>query len=317
MTGPVPAGPELFAPVESCWVCGGRQLERYHEAAFDFTPYAEQDPGLHAYTGRRVWLVRCTACGFGQPEALPTLPRFFDRMYDQHWSDDWVAHEFDAEYKDVIFHAILRELARRTPAGRRRLLDVGAHAGRFLHLAQQAGWQVEGIELNPRTAAYAARRTGAQVHHVNVSTLALESHRYSAITLTDVLEHIPHPGTLVGDLLQLLEPGGVLAVKVPCGPSQWLKERLLAAISPHDVSLASNLVHVNHFTPRSLGRVLAGAGYEAIDVRAGAPELLPTTGVRALASNLLRLVCYGAARLPGGVHTPFALNLQAFGSRRP
>ena len=39
-------------------------------------------------------------------------------------------------------------------------LLLGAHAGRFMHLAQHAGWDVEGIELNPRTAECAARRTG-------------------------------------------------------------------------------------------------------------------------------------------------------------
>ena len=82
-------------------------------------------------------------------------------MYDQRWSEDWVEQEFDARYKDVIFHGILRELDRRhaaTPGASRRLLDVGAHAGRFMHIAAQEGWDVEGIELNPRTAACAARQ---------------------------------------------------------------------------------------------------------------------------------------------------------------
>ena len=67
-------------------------------------------------TGDHVWLVRCAACGFGQPEALPTLPNFFDRMYDQRWSEDWIRNEFEADYKDYIFHGILGTLARRLPA---------------------------------------------------------------------------------------------------------------------------------------------------------------------------------------------------------
>jgi SAM-dependent methyltransferase len=302
-----------FAPLDRCWVCGGRRLERYHAARLDFTPYATQDPGLHAYTGERVWLVRCRDCGFGQPEVLPTLPRYFDRMYDQRWSDEWVEAEFEGTTKDFIFGAILRELARRVP-GRGRLLDVGAHAGRFLSLAQQAGWQAEGIELNPKTAACAARRTGAPVHRMNAHDLARGSARYAAITITDVLEHIPAPAALLADLHALLEPGGVLAVKVPCGRSQWIKERVLAAVSRHQVSLADNLVHVNHFTPGSLRQVLQRAGFSSIVVQTGAPELPPAPpGERGRdLANAGRRLVYAAGRLPGGVHTPLALNLQAY-----
>lgn len=310
----------MFEPAGHCWVCGGRALSRFHECRFDFREYAVQDPELDQYTGQKAWLVRCAACGFGQPERLPTLPRFFDRMYDQRWSADWVAREFEADYKDFIFRTILRAFERAVPAGGRRLLDVGAHAGRFMSLAQSRGWTVEGIELNPTTAACAARRTGAPVHQVNAQTLGAEGRQYSAVTLTDVLEHIPHPVSLLKAMAPLVEPGGIVAIKVPCGPGQWRKERALAALRPsHEISLAGNLVHVNHFSPRSLALCLTRAGFADVRVDTAAPELRPIEGGRRLrcaASNALRLAVYMAASVPGGVHTPLALNLQAF-ARRP
>src|SRR5206468_5086293 len=139
--------------------------------------YATQDPELNAYTDQTVWLVRCSACGFGQPEKLPSLARFFDRMYDQRWSEDWTEHEFEAAYKDLIFSTILRELKRRAGAIPGRLLDIGAHAGRFMHTARRAGWEVEGIEVNPRTAACAARRTGAPVHRIDAHSLPIGGRR--------------------------------------------------------------------------------------------------------------------------------------------
>ena len=305
----------MFQPVTACWVCGGTALARFHECHFDFKLYAAQDPEIHEYDKTSVWLVKCAACGFAQPDALPTLPRFFDRMYDQRWSEDWVEREFEADYKDFIFRTILRELDRRAGSGARRLLDVGAHAGRFMHIAEQAGWEVEGIELNPRTAACAARRTGRPVHQVNAHTLVAGTRRYNAITLTDVLEHIPEPVTLLRTLAQLLEPGGSIAVKVPSGPGQWWKERALSSItSGRPISIADNLVHVNHFSPRALAMALERAGFTDVRVRAGAPELLPADGRplhRAL-SNGLRLGVYAAALLPGAVRTPLALNLQAY-----
>jgi 2-polyprenyl-3-methyl-5-hydroxy-6-metoxy-1,4-benzoquinol methylase len=278
----------------------------------DFSEYAEQDPDLHRYTGEHVWLVRCAACGFGQPEALPTLPNFFDRMYDQWWSEAWVQQEFAATYKDLIFDEILNELAHRVPPARRRLLDVGAHAGRFMHLAQARGWTVEGIELNPRTAAYAQARTGAPVHRVNAQTLGLGGHRYDAVVLTDVLEHIPEPKRLLAALAGLLDPGGIVAVKVPNGSAQWTKERWLARLTSHRVSLAENLVHVNQFTPGSLTLALERAGFSRGRVTAAAPELPPVAGARGIVDRAVRRGLFAAASLPGALRTPLALHLQAY-----
>jgi 2-polyprenyl-3-methyl-5-hydroxy-6-metoxy-1,4-benzoquinol methylase len=281
----------------------------------DFTEFAQQDPELHRYTGERVQLVRCLACGFGQPEALPALDRFFDRMYDQHWSPEWVENEFGATYKDLIFRRVLDELEGRVPVGRRSLLDVGAHAGRFMHLAQARGWQVEGIELNPRTAAYAAKRTQAPVHRVNAHKLAADGRRYSAVVLTDVLEHIPEPVRLLGSLAALVEPGGVVAVKVPNGSAQWFKERWLARLTSHRVSLAENLVHVNQFTPRSLCRALEGAGFSGARVETAAPELPPIVSARGAMGHILRRVIFMAGSFPAAVRTPLALHLQAFAGK--
>jgi SAM-dependent methyltransferase len=313
-----PAARDMFAVVPTCWVCGARELTPYHTLRFELEAYRSQDQDheLAGYTGQTLDLVRCATCGFGQPAALPTLPRFFDRLYAQRWDEAWVAHEFEAECKDFIFHSILRELERRIGRSGRRLLDVGAHAGRFLRLAQQAGWDVEGIELNPRTAAYAAAHTGAPVHRVNAHALADRGRRYDAVVITDVLEHIPEPVPLLTTLASLTAAGGVIAVKVPCGPSQVAKEMLRAAITSHRVTLADNLVHVNHFSPRSLRIALERAGFVPT-IMTAAPELQPRhpVSVRALVSNVVRLVTYAAGRLPGAIHTLLALNLQAYAVR--
>jgi 2-polyprenyl-3-methyl-5-hydroxy-6-metoxy-1,4-benzoquinol methylase len=315
LSNPTAAG--RFEPVARCWVCDGAALARYHQCRMDFSQYAQQDPELHEYTGEHVWLVRCASCGFGQPEALPTLPNYFDRMYDQQWSPAWVETEFGATYKDLIFRGILDELAFRVPPDRRRLLDVGAHAGRFMHLAQARGWTVEGIELNPRTAAYAEARTGAAVHRVNAHTLALDGHRYDAVVLTDVLEHIPEPRRLLTSLAELLEPSGVIAVKVPNGSAQLAKERWLARLTAHRVSLAENLVHVNQFTPGSLKLALERAGFPRCGIRTAAPEMPPAAGARAFADRALRLGLFAAASLPGALYTRLALHLQAYATKSP
>jgi SAM-dependent methyltransferase len=296
-----------FAPVDACWVCGGRGLAPVTRAIFEFEAYREQDPELADYTGAEVDLVRCPACGFGQPRALPTLPDYFGRMYDQRWSDEWIEAEFQAPAKDAIFREILRDLAARVPSGERTLLDLGAHVGRFIHLAARDGWRAEGVELNPRTSAYAAQATGLPVHRADLRDLAEEGRRYAVVTLTDVLEHIPEPVGALRAVSRVLAPGGWVAVKVPHGPNQLRKELLRARLRPgYRPTVADNLVHVSHFTPRALALALERAGFADVEVRAAAPELFGSA-----ASRAGRLAAYAASRVLGP-SSPLALNLQAY-----
>lgn len=302
----------LFNPVPACWICGGGTFVGVHEAIFELSEYARQDPELAAYSGARVTLQRCTACGFAQPAALPALPNFFDRLYDQRWADDWIAGEHDAGYKDRIFADILAALEQRVTRGR-TLLDVGAHAGRFLRLARNAGWNGEGLELNPKTAAYAAQVSGAVVHQGNIHTFT-PGGCYDAVTLTDVLEHVPQPLDVLARVRTFLCPGGWLAIKVPNGPAQRVKETLRARLRPsYRATLADNLVHVNHFSAGSLARALTAAGFCDVTVMAAAPEL-PDDAPRGSVGRWGRLAAYHVARrLPGGASSPLAFNLQAYG----
>jgi SAM-dependent methyltransferase len=306
-----------FAPVSRCWVCDGDRLTPVHEAAFELSEYRTQDPELAAYSGAHVSIVRCARCGFAQPSGLPTLPGFFDRMYDQRWSEEWIVSEHNANYKDLIFADILEALASKLGRDRRRLLDVGAHSGRFVVLARRAGWDVEGLELNPKTAAFAARASGATVHQGNVHTFESLDAAYDAMTLTDVLEHVPEPRAILQKARRLLASGAWIAIKVPNGPAQRLKERTRSVVRRgYRPTLADNLVHVNHFSPSSLRLALEREGFTDISIHPGAPELSPNgSGAPSVDRALRRAAFHTVRALPGGVHTPLAFNLQAYARR--
>lgn len=304
-----------FTPTGACWICGGRALSPVARAIFEFSAYAEQDPELARYTGATVDLVRCGACGFGQPAALPSLPDYFGRMYDQRWSDEWMEAEFREGTKDLIFREVLRGLARRVPRDRRTLLDLGAHVGRLIQLASEAEWKAEGVELNPRTSAYAARATGLPVHRADLRDLVAEGRRYGAVTLVDVLEHIAEPVGALEGVRRALEPGGWVSVKVPHGPNQLMKERLRGRLfRGYRPTVADNLVHVSHFTPGALRTALERAGFVDVSVAAAAPVLPPEGGGAGRAARVafLRGTTAAARALPWGAHSPLAMNLQAY-----
>jgi 2-polyprenyl-3-methyl-5-hydroxy-6-metoxy-1,4-benzoquinol methylase len=303
-------GQLAYVDTGACWVCGQSDLDRFHLAVLEFDAWREQDPELAAYSRETIWLRRCRACGFAQPERMPALPKYFERMYDQRWSREWVAEEFNSSYKDVIFGRILDALGARIRSAGRTLLDIGSHAGRFLNLANRAGWRAEGTEINPRTAAYAAEKTGAPVHRLRAEQILELGKQFDAVTLTDVLEHIPEPVALLSTARRVLAGGGWISVKVPCGPAQLLKETWRARLARgYRATLADNLVHVSHFSPQSLRLALARAGFDEISVEIAAPECPPGARV----ATLGRMALYHVGRrMPFGVHSPLALHLQAF-----
>jgi SAM-dependent methyltransferase len=309
-----------FAPLAACWICGGRALAPVTSAIFELGEYARQDPELARYSGAAVEIVRCAACGFGQPAALPALPGYFARMYDQRWSEEWMEMELRSGYKDLIFRSVLAGLEARGAGGDRSLLDLGAHVGRLVQLAAERGWRAEGVELNPSTAAFAARETGLVVHRADASALSAEGRRFGAVTLVDVLEHIPDPVPALVAARSVLRPGGWIAVKVPHGRVQLRKEHLRRLLDRgYRPTVADNLVHVNHFGPRSLALALERAGFADAAVEIAAPELMPPGPARArrLVSNALRLAAWRAGRaIPGGRESLLGLHLLAF-ARNP
>ena len=320
MTSPSPRSPRSaaghagFEPVDACWVCGGRELRPSFTALFEFDNFAEQDAELAAYTGATVEMARCAACGFGQPRALPALAGYWARMYDQRWSEEWMARDAASSYKDLIFRVVLEGLERRVPAAGRTLLDVGAHVGRLIATADACGWAAEGVELNPASSAFAARSTGLPVHRMDARELSARGRRFGAATLIDVLEHIPTPVAVLENVRAALAPGGWLAVKVPHGAAQLRKERLRERLRPgYRATVADNLIHVNQFGPRSLALALERAGFAEVSVHAAPPELIPPEGggrARGAVTAARRATWSAARLLPPS--SPLALHLLAF-----
>ena len=299
-------------PLKQCWICGCEYLHRWNEEIFDTQGLS--DPIVCAYNKMSFWLNRCPECGFAQPEGLPSEPDYFDRYYSYDRSSDCMELDYSTPYKDFIFHTIVDKLSHFLPAHRRELLDVGTSVGRMLTVAKEAGWESEGIELNPIVANFAAQRTDRSVHQMNAYKLAATGRRFDAVILTDVLEHIPNPVAILKDLQKLLRPGGWIAVKVPYGLNQWRKEKIRTRLgkipAPH---IATNLGHINHFSPNALEKSLTQSGFDSIEIEVGAPEYPPLDGsLPSLISRGSRFLSYSLAQLPGGLNTPLAFNLQAY-----
>ena len=142
---------------------------------------------------------------------------------------------------------ILAEMARRLPAGRARMAELGCGSGGMLEALSRFGTAV-GVETD------AALRARAQERGLDVragalpDAIPLHPGRWDAVCLFDVLEHVDDEAGALAACRRLLVPGGRLFVTVPAYAWLW---------SRHDELLG----HRRRYTARGLRQVAERAGF--------------------------------------------------------
>lgn len=210
-------------------------------------------------------VVECGRCG--HVYVNPRLPR--ERLYEMYQEDYWTsdrAKDFGytqyLDEKDLYLRTYRRRSTLLAPyrAEPGRILDVGCAAGFFLAVMKEQGWDTTGVEISAPMVDYARQELGLEsVHRGDLLTVDLPPRSFDVITLWDVVEHMEEPGTHLRRARQLLLPGGFLVIET----------QNVAALFPRLVGRRwqhyKHEEHLHHFHPESLGRLLAGAGFEVIE----------------------------------------------------
>jgi SAM-dependent methyltransferase len=172
-----------------------KAYERYYTHADTNAPSPAGLRGLRdrlAY-GYARWRYGATTAGaspLGIPIALamPYLRWFIDRRY--------------------------RHLPKKKPGATRRLLDVGCGGGKFLVDAKNCGWEVRGIDPDPKAVEQALGR-GVQVEQGGIADLEAIQGQFDVITMSHVIEHLHEPLRTLKQVRKLLAPGGVFWLETP------------------------------------------------------------------------------------------------------
>lgn len=214
-------------------------------------------------------LYRCRRCRL--VHANIAAEEWKPKEYYQHY---YTGHalEFDA-ITEARYADILAECERTHRRG--RLLDVGCGFGHLLVAAAARGWSVVGQEVSASGLAWLESlkaRSGCQFELVGEDLLeaGLAPGSFAAITLVEVLEHLPSPAAMLSRCYTLLEPGGVLYLTTPNFDS--VSRRLLdvtwRGLTPDHLCL---------FTVRSLRIALTQAGFHSrrvVTKNVDVPEIL-------------------------------------------
>lgn len=247
---PAPAAPRRVKvdwEETACLLCGRRRWASVVEAP-DVSP-----------TGRGLWfaVVQCQDCGlcFTNPRpSVRSIASFYPPSYPPHL-------QAPRTMTARAGRRLLRLLGAVDPAGQathqgaRRLLDFGCGSGRFLVGARAHGWQTTGMEVSV-VAKRAAAETGVPVIQGTLPHADLEAGSFDVITMRHSLEHVHEPLETLRQAYRLLAPGGKILVVVPnIGglPFRWFGRAWVGLDLPR---------HLTHFTPRTLRRMLACAGFE-------------------------------------------------------
>lgn len=90
-----------------------------------------------------------------------------------------------------------------------RLLEVGCASGSYLETMQRLGWEVEGVEVDPRSSEL-ARQHGLAVHSGTLEQRRFEDCRFDVIVLSHLLEHVHDPAAVLQECYRILKPVGSL-----------------------------------------------------------------------------------------------------------
>jgi SAM-dependent methyltransferase len=239
-----------------CAICGSvDHADELYPASLPpdaFTPAVFSARRLPDGTHHR--MVRCQTCSLIRAD--PVLdPEFSADLYRASTFD----YGEELEGLRATYGAAIDRLAALTPS-RHGLVDIGCGNGFVLEVARERGWtDVRGVE--PSTDAIASADPGVAdliVPDIMRRGLLPDS-SFDAVTLFQVLDHMPDPQTLLRDCHAFLRPGGAI-LALNHNVAAW-SARLLGERSP--------IVDVEHtylYSPETMRRLFSAAGFEEISV---------------------------------------------------
>ena len=145
------------------------------------------------------------------------------------------------------------------PEKQNKVLDIGCAGGAFPKAANDLGFDVVGVEPSAWLSEEARKRYDLDIRTGVLSEQQFEKESFDIVTLWDVIEHLTDPVREVKTIRSLLKDKGRLIVNFPDYSSYASK--LMGKKWPMLLN-----VHLFYFTPKTLEKLLAEAGFRVVGV---------------------------------------------------
>ncbi len=145
--------------------------------------------------------------------------------------------------------------------GEGRLLDFGCGSGWYAKRMSDRGWTVTAMDFNPISLDQVARRYGLRTLAGTLPHPEVGDASFDVVVMGASLEHVHCPHEVVAAAARALWPGGRLVAVVPNFAAVALR---WFGVDWWPLELPRHLLH---FTPATLGRLMAMHGLEVEELR--------------------------------------------------
>jgi len=229
-----------------------------------------REGGTLVYTVDGHPIVRCPRCSLLYVSPRPDMrevvaiygdeyfenPAFQTGDADRHFG--YADYLRDGANTQIRFRQILRRVERHGASG--AVLDVGCGPGLFLDVAQRAGWDAWGVDLNEAAIEWASEHVTEHVAVGSIEDLDAKDEQFDCITMFDVIEHLDDPRARLLEVARVLRPGGVLVVATPDAGA--LVPRLLRS---NWLEMKRAPEHLHFFSAVTLAALLELSGFTPIE----------------------------------------------------
>ena len=240
---------QMMETLDACPVCGGKRTDC-------------EDAEL------QLW--RCADCGvfFNNPRPTKT---FIEKNYNE--GDHYARFAPDEKWNRFWARRMDRVLKHK-PRG--PILDISAGIGTAVKQLRDRGLVCNGSEISKEAIARARELYGLELMEGYPEELALGRGSLGCLMMWHVFEHLPFPGRALVHLADKIASGGLLVIAVPNSSfarlakhrKLWFAPRrakLEALIGKIDYNIKFQEIHLIHFTPASLRRIVEAAGFTVLE----------------------------------------------------
>ena len=153
----------------------------------------------------------------------------------------------------------------------KKVLDIGPANGLFMVLLRELGFtHIEGLEISP-VFLNVLHSKNLVAHPGNIAIgdgLEQLSPPYDVVLMMELLEHLEEPEQALKNVRRLIAKGGLLYMTVPiCDCIFERISRIKHRITREEQVRRIDETHIHAFSQPELVKMLAGAGFEVMEVR--------------------------------------------------
>jgi len=244
-------------------------------------------------------IYKCKECGLVVQWPLPSAQEI-EKMYSKEYYSGEANFAFGDERKDEPGNRLLynQRLGVIERYAKGRILDIGCAFGLLLKVAQERGWEANGVELSKHSAEY-AQKQGIDVFNGVLKDAKYPKKHFDAVVMIELIEHLSDPKGTLKEVNRVMKKEGTIAIQTANIDSITAR---LDGKNWHYYLPG----HLHYFSRKTLRRMLEETGFEVVKPFIG-DELGLITKVKAYLANakkprlkkLLKLIAVQTVRQIG------------------